>query len=109
MYSLIFEIDPDRAVPDFDGIGGDADLGDVAADAIGELKLPLVPGTGDDAVGDATIMQRGAAMGADIVDGEEAIRVAEEADLDVAELDATAFANRNVFQLQGGVDVGHVG
>lgn len=46
-------------------------------------------------------------MGADIVDGEESVRVAEKADLDVAELDATAFANGNVLQLESGIDVGH--
>ena len=68
------------------------------ADAIVELKLPLVPGAGDNTLGDEPIMQRAAAMGTDIVDGEEAVRVAEEADLDVAHQDAAAFADRNVFQ-----------
>ena len=39
-------------------------------------------------------------MGADVVDGEEAVRVAEKADLEVAELDAAAFADGKVFQFQ---------
>jgi hypothetical protein len=48
-------------------------------------------------------------MGAEIIDGKEAVGGPEKADLGVADRDATAFANRDVFQLESGVDIGHVG
>jgi hypothetical protein len=67
----------------------------------------LVPRAGDLAVGDKPLVQRTAAMGADIVQGEEALRVAKKADLDAPERDAAVFADGNLFQLQGGIDVGH--
>jgi len=94
---LIFEVDPDRAIADFDRISGDLDLGDVEAHAVIELKLPLMPWTGDVAIGDETIMQRRAAVRAIVVDGEEAVGGPEKADLGITHRDAAAFADRNVF------------
>jgi hypothetical protein len=38
-------------------------------------------------------------MGADIVDGKEAVRPVKKADLDVAKLNAAALSDRNAFQL----------
>jgi len=94
---LIFEIDPDRAIADFDRIGSDLDLGDVEAHAVVELKLPLVPRAGDVSIRDETIMQRRAAMRAVIIDGEEAVGGPEKSDLGITHWDAAAFADRNVF------------
>ena len=104
---MIFEVNPDRTVPDFDRVGGDAHLRDIAADAVVQLELPLVPRAGDLAVADHAVMEWGAAMGTDIVEGEDAVRVAKEADLGVAEHNATAFADGELFQLERGVEVGH--
>jgi len=105
---LIFDVDPDCAVPDFDRIGGNSHLGQVLADAILELKLPLVPGTRDNAICHNALVERAAAMGADIVDGQDPFLIAEKADLSFAEFDAAAFADGDFFQFEGSVDVGHV-
>ena len=99
--SLLLEIDPDRALPDFDRIGGDADLGDVLADAVVELKLPLVPRAGDPAVGDETIMERGAAMGADVIHGAIAAFDVGDADRFVAAGEFFGFVGRGEIGLGG--------
>lgn len=105
--SLVLRVDPDGAVADFDWIAGDADFGDVDANTIVQLKFPLVPGAGDLAVADQAVMERGAAMGADIVDGKKTVRRTEEPDLELAERDATASSEGDLVQFERCFDVRH--
>jgi hypothetical protein len=105
----VVDFDPNGAVADFDGIGGNVDVGDVPADTVLELELPLMPGAGDLAVVDEALVKRSAAMGTDVVDGKKTVGVAEEADRKVAEFKTAALANGNVIEFPRSIDVGHGG
>ena len=80
----MIKVDPDRTIENFNGVDGNANLGDVAANTIVELELPLVPWAGDLAIADKSLVERGTTMGTNVVDGEKAVFAAKKTDLDFA-------------------------
>jgi len=104
---LGFSVDPNGAVPDFDGIRSHADVGNIEANAVFKLKLPLVPGAGDITLTGHAIMQGRTPMRTDVINGKKTFLAVKNADLEIAKGDAAAFADGDFFELEGSIEVGH--
>ena len=104
---IAVHLELDFAVFDANGIATDLDARVVGPGAVGESKAPGVPGAGDDALLDIAAAERGAHVGANIVNGEILSLVVKDGDELAGDLNGSTLSLRQLVRPAHALELRH--